>query len=153
MPREKSEIVLHFSHLCGTLFKPVWVALRNMLRGMSVTLLPLQEDKRTGTGEIQVYIDYLAKRVVDRTIGNINPADFLVLPDGSLLRLVTAAAADEWILLSTEITNRNETVLNSLGMTNSQQQISSIFNDVGEKMMSDEVLNRAVDLLKEKRVT
>ena len=116
---------------------------------MSVTLLPSQEDKRTGTGEIQVYIDYLAKRIVDRTIGDINPADFLVLPDESLLRLVKAAAVDEWIVLSTEITNKNETVLNSLGMTNSQQQINSVFNNVGEKMMGNEVLNRAVDLLKE----
>ena len=96
-----------------------------------------------------MYIDYLAKRVVDRTISGTNPVDFLVLPDESLLRLVKAAAVDEWIVLSTEITNRNETVLNSLGMTNSQQQINSIFNDVGEKMMDNEVLNRAVDLLKE----
>ena len=101
-----------------------------------------------------MYIDYLArrvlaKRVADRTISGSNPADFLVLPDESLLRLVKAAAVDEWVLLSSEITNRNETVLNSLGLANSQQQINSILNDIGENIMSDEVLNHAVVLLKE----
>lgn len=95
------------------------------------------------------YIEYLAKRVVKRTLGKTNPREFLVLPDESLLRLVKAAAVDEWILLSTEIMNKNEVVLNSLGMTNSDQQINSIFNNIGENMMSDAVLNRAVDLLKE----
>ena len=34
-------------------------------------------------------------------------------------------------------------------MTSSQQQINSIFNDVAENILSDNVLNRAVDLLKE----
>ena len=61
-----------------------------------------------------MYIDYLARRVADRTVGNANPKDFLVLPDESLLRLVTAAAADEWVLLSTEIMNENEPFSNRL---------------------------------------
>ena len=98
-----------------------------------------------------MYIDYLARRVADRTVGNANPKDFLVLPDESLLRLVTAAAADEWVLLSTEIMNGNEAVLQSLGVASSEQQIKSIFSDVAENILSDNVLNRAVNLLKEMR--
>ena len=71
------------------------------------------------------------------------------MPDESLLRLVKAAAADEWAFLSVEIIKKNEAILQSLGMTNSEGQINTIFNDVAESILSDNVLNRAVELLKE----
>ena len=97
------------------------------------------------------YIDYLATRIAKRTLGNANPNRLIGLPDESLLKLVNAAAVEEWIHLSAEIVNRNEEVLRQFGMTTSQGFIGSTFNDIGENMTSQDTLNRAVNLLKAMR--
>ena len=97
------------------------------------------------------YINYLAMRIANRTLGDSDPNRLIGLPDESLLKLVNAAAIDEWVTLSAEIVNRNGDVLRHFGMTTSQDFIHSTFNDIGENMMSNDTLNRAVNLLKAMR--
>ena len=40
------------------------------------------------------YIDYLAMRIANRTLGNSDPNRLIGLPDESLLKLVNAAAIE-----------------------------------------------------------
>ena len=98
-----------------------------------------------------MYIDYLAKRVADSTIGSANPNLLNGLPDESLLELVKTAAASETILLLQEIVNERGKILQQFGMTTSHEEAEDILNSIGEIIMSDKVLIRAVDLLKEIR--
>lgn len=97
--------------------------------------------------------DYLAKRISNRVLIGSDPKLLRGLNDETLFQLVKTAAVNEWALLSNEIIQKNETVLRSLGMTNTDETIALTFDQVGESMLleDDEVLNRAVSILKELR--
>ena len=94
-------------------------------------------------------INALAMRVANRTIGKSDPRLILGIPDESLLGLVKASAVDEIMITFNEVTNKNEALLQSFGMTNTQESIAITFNNIAEILLNDDVLNRAVELLKE----
>ena len=98
-----------------------------------------------------MYINYLARRVANSTIGQADPNILNGLTDKSLLELVKSAASRETILLLQEVVNKREEILQQFGMTTSHEEAENVLNSIGEMMFSDEVLNRAVDLLKEMR--
>lgn len=107
----------------------------------------------TGTGKSNMYdVNALAKRVADRTIGTSAPSVVAGLPDESLFGLVKAAAVDEIMKIFHEVSNQNETLLQSFGLTNTQESLAIAFDNIGTIMLSDDVINRAVDFLKQQGI-
>ena len=97
-------------------------------------------------------INALATRVANRTKGTADPNLVASLPDESLLGLVKAAAVDEIMEIFHEVSNKNEVLLKSFGLTNTQESIAIAFDNIGTIMLSEDVINRAVDLLKQQGI-
>ena len=97
-------------------------------------------------------LNALATRVANRTRGTSDPNLVASLPDESLLGLVKAAAVDEIMEIFHEVSNKNETLLQSFGLTNTQESLAIAFDNIGSIMLGDDVINRAVDLLKQQGI-
>ena len=89
----------------------------------------------------------LALRVANR----VNPDNLLGLSDESLLELAKDAASAETLDLSAEVNNTNTFQFSIKANYNASFQAT--FLKVADALHSSDVLNRAVELLKEKRKT
>ena len=87
----------------------------------------------------------LALRVANR----VNPDNLLGLSDESLLKLAKDAASAETLDLSAEV-NNTDTFQFSI-KANHNASFQATFLKVADALHSSHVLNRAVELLKEKR--
>lgn len=87
----------------------------------------------------------LASRIANR----VNPNILLGLSDESLLKLVKEAAAEETLHLSAEVNNIDTWQFSS--KANSNASFQATFLKAADILHSSDVLNRAVELLKERR--
>ena len=95
--------------------------------------------------------NFYAERIVDAITRSVQPNTLLGCTDASLLQLAKSVAVSEMITLSVERINKSEDILQLFDMTNTEDSISLTFDEVGMNLMSDEVLNLAVNMLKEQR--
>ena len=92
-------------------------------------------------------INDLATRVANCAKRKFTSKEFLGMSNESLLELVKDAASDETLHLSAEVNNTD--VLNFSKRANSNAKLNKTFLKVAEILHHDDVLNRAVELLKE----
>ncbi len=94
----------------------------------------------------------LAVRVANRTRGTSDPHEVASLPDETLRELAKAAAVDEIMEIFHEVSNQNEALLQSFGLTNTQESLAIAFDNIGTTLLGDDVINLAVELLKQQEI-
>lgn len=109
--------------------------------------------KGTDTGNHKMYdINALAVRVANRTRGASEPHEVASLPDETLRELAKAAAVDEITEIFREVSNQNEALLQSFGLKNTKESLAIAFDNIGTTLLGDDVINRAVELLKQQEI-
>lgn len=97
-------------------------------------------------------INALAVRVANRTRGASDPNEVASLPDETLRELAKAAAVNEVTEIFREVSNQNEALLQSFGLTNTKESLAIAFDNIGTTLLGDDVINRAVELLKQQEI-
>ena len=101
-----------------------------------------------GLGSSKMYNkNDLALRIANR----VNPNNIFALSDESLLKLAKDAAAEETLHLSAEVNNTDTWQFSN--QANSNASFQATFLKAAEILHCSDVLNRSVELLKERRET